>query len=284
MPQHTPDMSASSIDSSSEGPHTPPSAHGHLDPNASFGSRGEKGYMDDKALRRAKSKEAALAHDEHEHGHHHAAEAPPAYTPLPTPTETLAAAGPSRSHDSKVEYSTGAVQVTLTPDGMSVDPLQPSTSQASAASSSSSKKKRRGAESEFERPPLSQGNASSPELHVPPQREVPVRATTAPIPAPAPAGAATTSTFGSTPSTAPSAANASATAPPMARTRSRKPSVATPPKDLDKIDELDESDPLGVAWHMPGPYDAIPKVAKIIQAEFSSGEGGQPKIFVSAVV
>ena len=67
----------------------------------------------------------------------------------------------------------------------------------------------------------------------------------------------------------------------MTKTRSRKPSVATPPKDLDKIDELDETDPLGVAWHMPGPYDAIPKLAKTLQQETSNAEGGQPKIFVS---
>ncbi|GJE99661.1 hypothetical protein PsYK624_159320 [Phanerochaete sordida] len=277
-PQHSPDSSASSIISSSEGPHTPPSFHGHFDPNSPFPSS-EKGYTDDKRLRREKSKEAAMAHDEeHEHHHEHAhkhghatVEAPPAYSPLPTPTETVAAAGPSRGHDSKIEYSTGPVQVTLTPSGITLDPLQPSTSQASA-SSSSSRKARREAANDLERPELPQANVSAPELHVPPQREEPVRPTTVPIAAPAPAVAATMSS-------APSAGGPSA--PPLAKSRSRKPSIATPPKDLDKIDELDESDPLGVAWHMAGPYDAIPRPVKIIQPDAHGGEGGRPKIFAA---
>ena len=70
-------------------------------------------------------------------------------------------------------------------------------------------------------------------------------------------------------------------APPLVKTRSRKPSVATPPKDLDKIDELDETDPLGVAWHMPGPYDAISKPLKPAVFDRNGGDGAKPKIFVS---
>lgn len=34
------------------------------------------------------------------------------------------------------------------------------------------------------------------------------------------------------------------------------PSV-TPPKNMDKIDELDESDPYGMSWHHSSPYEAI---------------------------
>ncbi|CCM04207.1 uncharacterized protein FIBRA_06373 [Fibroporia radiculosa] len=39
------------------------------------------------------------------------------------------------------------------------------------------------------------------------------------------------------------------------RTRSRRPSVSAP-RDLDRIDELDETDPRGLAWHHGGPYEA----------------------------
>ncbi|KZT05823.1 uncharacterized protein LAESUDRAFT_750263 [Laetiporus sulphureus 93-53] len=40
------------------------------------------------------------------------------------------------------------------------------------------------------------------------------------------------------------------------RNRSRRPSVSAP-RDLDRIDELDETDPRGLAWHHESPYEAI---------------------------
>lgn len=70
----------------------------------------------------------------------------------------------------------------------------------------------------------------------------------------------------------------------MTKTRSRKHSAATPPGNLDKIDELDETDPLGLGWHNSGPYDVIPKVAK--PKKTGAGKGDSPprgaKIFVSS--
>ncbi|RPD57057.1 hypothetical protein L227DRAFT_507479 [Lentinus tigrinus ALCF2SS1-6] len=88
------------------------------------------------------------------------------------------------------------------------------------------------------RPPINARNASAPELHPPPPAvDVPPRPSTVPIPA-------------------------EAAAPPQPRRRSSKnPSISTPPRDLDRIDELDESDPLGFAWHHGGPYEAIAKAA-----------------------
>ena len=90
------------------------------------------------------------------------------------------------------------------------------------------------------RPPNSTRNASAPELHPPPPAvDVPPRPSTVPIPA-----------------------DAAAVAPPQPRRRnSKNPSISTPPRDLDRIDELDESDPLGFAWHHDGPYEAIAKAA-----------------------
>ncbi|KAI1789768.1 hypothetical protein LXA43DRAFT_892270 [Ganoderma leucocontextum] len=89
-------------------------------------------------------------------------------------------------------------------------------------------------------PRISPRNASAPELHSPPAPiDIPPRPSTVPIPAPPP----------ETPS-----------APlPSRRRNSKNPSISTPPRDLDSIDELDESDPLGFAWHHGGPYEAIAK-------------------------
>lgn len=69
----------------------------------------------------------------------------------------------------------------------------------------------------------------------------------------------------------------------MQKSRSRKNSIAAAPKDLDRIDELDETDPLGYAWHHESPYEAIKKA---VESGFVPGEGGdlrngKPKIFVS---
>ena len=89
-------------------------------------------------------------------------------------------------------------------------------------------------------PKISPHNASAPELHSPPAPiDVPPRPSTVPMPAVPP----------ETPS-----------APLTSRRRnSKNPSISTPPRDLDSIDELDESDPLGFAWHHDGPYEAIAK-------------------------
>lgn len=67
------------------------------------------------------------------------------------------------------------------------------------------------------------------------------------------------------------------------KSRSRKTSIAAAPKELDKIDELDETDPLGFAWHHHGPYEAIQKAAKLAGQQDGAGVKESPgaKIFVS---
>ena len=282
-PRHSYHSSTSSISSFDE-PHTPPSAHGHFDPSSSYSSsksREAKGYLDNK---RAKEKDKAV--DDLNNTEPTAAEAPPAYTALPTPTETVTAAGPSRRADSKIEYSSSAsqVQVTLTPAGLYLDPLELSTSHASSNSSNSrsSGKKVAGPSmssvpADVQRPAL-QTNSSAPELHVPPPRDIPARPTTVPVAVPPPS-APTAASMTSAPSS-------SGAAPPVKKTRSRKHSAATPPGNLDKIDELDETDPLGVGWHNSGPYDAIPKPSKGKKAEAAQGDGSsrRAKIFVSILL
>ncbi|KAL1951456.1 hypothetical protein VTO73DRAFT_605 [Trametes versicolor] len=89
------------------------------------------------------------------------------------------------------------------------------------------------------RPPAAQRNVSAPDLHPPPpQTELPPRPSTVPIAAPT---------------------NSSVTAPVAQRKRSKNASTSAIARDLDRIDELDESDPLGFAWHHDGPYEAIAK-------------------------
>lgn len=279
-PRHSPGSSASSIISSDE-PHTPPSAQEHFNPNASYvSSRShEKGYMDDKRLH--------AVDDKHLVGRAHTpegptpADAPPAYSPLPSETETLADSGPASAADNKHAPTPAPAPaprtvVTLTPDGTFYGPVQPSASHASSSSSASGRHAAgpSGTAHEMQRPPM-QGNVSAPELHVPPPRDVPDRPTTVPLAAPAPAPAPTTASVAD--------GNVNVAAPPVVKTRSRKPSVATPPRDLDSIDELDESDPLGLGWHNSGPYDAIAKAAKKAK-EDTSKEDSPPrgaKIFVS---
>ncbi|KAI0652087.1 hypothetical protein C8Q79DRAFT_1005316 [Trametes meyenii] len=91
------------------------------------------------------------------------------------------------------------------------------------------------------RPPITPRNASAPELHEPPPpMDVPPRPSTVPIATPP---------------------NPPVSAPVAQRKRSKNPSIAAAPRDLDRIDELDESDPLGFAWHHDGPYEAIAKAA-----------------------
>ncbi|RDX51113.1 hypothetical protein OH76DRAFT_1455045 [Lentinus brumalis] len=102
------------------------------------------------------------------------------------------------------------------------------------------------------RPPINARNASAPELHQPPRAvDVPPRPSTVPIPAEA--------------------------APPQPRRRSSKnPSIATAPRDLDRIDELDESDPLGFAWHHDGPYEAIAKATPALYPDAATQKRAQP--------
>ena len=64
------------------------------------------------------------------------------------------------------------------------------------------------------------------------------------------------------------------------KSRSRKTSAT---KDLDKIDELDETDPLGFAWHHESPYEAIKKAVDsgLVPGEGAQYKKGKPRIFVS---
>lgn len=66
------------------------------------------------------------------------------------------------------------------------------------------------------------------------------------------------------------------------KSRSRKTS-ASAPKDLDKIDELDETDPLGYAWHHESPYEAIRRAVDsgLVPGDGADHKRGKPKIFVS---
>ncbi|KAI0332036.1 hypothetical protein GY45DRAFT_1335879 [Cubamyces sp. BRFM 1775] len=99
------------------------------------------------------------------------------------------------------------------------------------------------------RPSIASRNASAPELHQPPPpTDVPPRPSTVPIAAPA---------------------NSTVSAPAPQRKRSKNPSISAPPRDLDRIDELDESDPLGARWHHDGPYEAIMKAAPVLYPDQS---------------
>ncbi|KAF7799314.1 hypothetical protein EIP86_010546 [Pleurotus ostreatoroseus] len=62
------------------------------------------------------------------------------------------------------------------------------------------------------------------------------------------------------------------------KSRSRKTSAT---KDLDKIDELDETDPLGFAWHHESPYEAIKKAVDsgLVPGQGAEHKKGKPKIF-----
>lgn len=109
------------------------------------------------------------------------------------------------------------------------------------------------------RPPINSRNASAPELHPPPPPiEVPPRPSTVPIPATPPG-----------PVAAPKA---------QRRRNSKNPSIAAPPRDLDRIDELDESDPLGFAWHHGGPYEAIAKASSTLHPDSSGVTGKRAQV------
>ncbi|KAI0080355.1 hypothetical protein K474DRAFT_1704902 [Panus rudis PR-1116 ss-1] len=99
-------------------------------------------------------------------------------------------------------------------------------------------------------------NSSAPELRPPPApaADVPPRPVTVPVPPIT--GSATHPN--AIPAHAPSSSSRTTTtvpAPEVRKSRSRKTSVAAAPKDLARIEELDETDPLGL-WHHDSPYDA----------------------------
>ncbi|KAI0361368.1 hypothetical protein OH77DRAFT_1516341 [Trametes cingulata] len=99
------------------------------------------------------------------------------------------------------------------------------------------------------RPPITPRNASAPELHPPPPpTDVPPRPSTVPIATPP---------------------NGNVSAPVAQCKRSKNTSIAAPPRDLDRIDELDESDPLGLPWHHDGPYEAIMKAVPVLYPDQS---------------
>ncbi|CAL1695144.1 unnamed protein product [Somion occarium] len=111
-----------------------------------------------------------------------------------------------------------------------------------------------------DRPPVL-ANTSAPELRPPPApaTDVPPRPATVPVP---PLPGSTLNANLTTSADMNAAANNHPVAPEMRRQRSRKTSVAAPPKDLDRIDELDETDPLGYAWHHDGRYEAALQAIK----------------------
>ncbi|KAI0347844.1 hypothetical protein BDW22DRAFT_24076 [Trametopsis cervina] len=173
---------------------------------------------------------------------------PPAYTPLPSETEVVTVSSPPAS-DAKPDVS-----ITLSPEGITV-----SSSSAPAPMPSGSRERGSSGDSN------DTANIAMPQPHTPAQQSPPQDGT-------APVG------FPSMPS------SSSVQAPSeIKKSRSRKPSIATPPKDLDKIDELDETDPLGFAWHHGGPYEAISKAAKDAAQQNGSApnETGGPKIFAA---
>ena len=90
--------------------------------------------------------------------------------------------------------------------------------------------------------PLPVTTVTAPEVRQPPRPDAPARSTTLPTPkAPAPPD----------PIARPSE---------LRKQRSRKQSLVAPPGGLDKIDELDETDPLGFAWHHDSRYEGVKKV------------------------
>ncbi|KAK7694997.1 hypothetical protein QCA50_002185 [Cerrena zonata] len=123
-----------------------------------------------------------------------------------------------------------------------------------------------------DRPPLLQ-NTSAPELCPPPAApvtDVPPRPVTVPV-QPLP-GSTIHSNLPTKEPSDPKPSNTSRPlAPEMRKQRSRKTSIAAPPKDLDRIDELDETDPLGYAWHHDGRFEAALNALK--QGAFGDGDG-----------
>lgn len=130
-----------------------------------------------------------------------------------------------------------------------------------------------------DRPPLVQ-NSSAPELRPPPAApvtDVPPRPVTVPVP-PLP-GSVIHSNLPTKDPSDPKPSNTSRpTAPEMRKQRSRKTSIAAAPKDLDRIDELDETDPLGYAWHHDGPYESGSNALKLGAFGGGAAANGQVRI------
>lgn len=59
----------------------------------------------------------------------------------------------------------------------------------------------------------------------------------------------------------------------MKRQRSRRPSI-TAPRDLDRIDELDETDPRGLAWHHESPYELVTRTLSQKRKDGDNPDGG----------
>ena len=188
---------------------------------------------------------------------------PPAYTPLPTQTETVTASSPAV--DTKPDVS-----VVLSPEGITF-------------SSSTGNTAVPGPSRERARENIPSNEASGSGILAMPEPQFPTLDHTPPRDAAAPDLALPSTSQAST-SAAPSGSQPTIQAPSeVKKSRSRKPSIAAAPKDLDKIDELDETDPLGFAWHHDSPYEAILRAVKNPGQQDSSAsqESSGPKIFVS---
>ncbi|KAI0095123.1 hypothetical protein BDY19DRAFT_916380 [Irpex rosettiformis] len=181
---------------------------------------------------------------------------PPAYTPLPAQTETITASSP-------IVESKQDVSVILSPEGITL-----SSSMGQAAVPGPSRERERNPQGMSESDVI-----GMPEPHVSTPHHSPPRDTAPDLAFPSSSQTSAATAQGPQPSVqAPSE---------VRKSRSRKPSIATPPKDLDKIDELDETDPLGFAWHHDSPYEAILRAVKGPGQHDSnvSQETGGPKIF-----
>ncbi|KAI0706153.1 hypothetical protein BC835DRAFT_1516541 [Cytidiella melzeri] len=176
---------------------------------------------------------------------------PPAYTPLPAQNETVTAAS-SPASDSKED-----VRIVMFPDGITVR--------------SSTGKTPLSGPSQERSPPQEQSSIAMPIPHSNTAQHSPPRET-AVVSMPQPSSSAS----------GPSQASVQAPAE-IKKSKSGKPAVSTPPKDLDKIDELDETDPLGFAWHHHGPYEAIIKATKGFGEQDTGAhqQSGGPKIFAA---
>ncbi|TCD62845.1 hypothetical protein EIP91_006358 [Steccherinum ochraceum] len=104
--------------------------------------------------------------------------------------------------------------------------------------------------------PLPVTTASAPEIRQPwqPATDAPPRPTSVPAPKPSPP---------QNPIARPSE---------LRKQRSRKTSAAPPLGGLDKIDELDETDPLGFAWHHDSRYEGVKKATDTAEAGANGGK------------
>lgn len=178
-------------------------------------------------------------------------DSPPAYTPNPKPTELVAV---------KASPKTDDVKVVLSPEGITLTSSDGSSTGAG----------------EPQRPPIAT-SSSAPETREAARESPPSRAASIPVGFPT-----------STPSTSASNSEQAQTvqAPgEIKKQRSRKPSIVAAPSNLDKIEEMDENDPLGFTWHLGDPYEAVmkPKKKDGNAGKEGNGENKGAKIFVSLV-